>query len=515
MTKIAASKSYNAKNRHFQRASDDPDQLIQVFMNSAKLGQFLLSIAVAEDFFMKAPIGSMKWLSVVVITVVLNLIACSNASFEATDTTATKTPQPDNPNSPFNPPNSGDPFACTNNNTVACDTDDSGFKPYLPPLNFTPPFCEVTPTSPKCMTNNYRNATQNPIDGVHVWLVVDSSESFDDERLAVANAVTSGFLSSLQRQVPVTISVIVGHAPTSSYAGFRSSAPAVNPEVFYRHSSEPISIRLLPTMSSAQFQTARNQLLSKVGASMQESPISLAKRNRGSVDGMSWELAGPHSGSDELGLRNLFDAMSRTSIPANNAFVVLFLSDENDVCTPFVDGSRYVYSHRDEEEMFYRYCSGINVDSVFSRIVQFVGSRPFVLGALVYTGQAPIPSGIQHSVGKGYTNVVARAGRSGVMVDLASRNVIGLQTVADRLVSGAATVTNESVGLHNQFPIFDQNKQRLNLSQVATFNLGGSERFNMQVYVDGIQVGYTLDTMNSLIRPSRLGVNVEIRFCIK
>ncbi len=466
---------------------------------------------------MKTRIWSMKLLSVLVITIVLNLIACSRASFEATDTTVRQnTPQPDNPTNPFDNPNSGDPFDCTNNNSAACDTDDTGFNPYLPPLNFTPPQCEVTPISGSvCFSSRFANATQNSIDGVQVWLVVDSSESFDDERLAVANAVTSGFLASLRRQVPVTISVIVGHAPSSAYRGFRSSAPSVNPEIFYRHSSEPVSITLLPNMSASQAQAAKNQLLSKVGANMQESPISLAKRDRGSVDGMSWELGGPHSGSDELGLRNLYDAMARTSLSANNAWVVLFLSDENDVCTPFVENGRYVYSHRDEEEMFYRYCSGINIDSVFSRIVNYAGSRPFALGALVYTGQAAIPSGIQHSVGKGYTNVVARAGRSGIMVDLASRSVIGLQTVADRLVQGAANVTNESVGLHSQFPIYDQNKQRLNISQLATFNPGDGDRVDLQVFVDGVQVGYTLDTVNSLVRPSRLGANVELRYCLK
>lgn len=458
---------------------------------------------------------SLRIMFMATMVMTANQLACSNARFEATASTPQQTtPQPDNPSSPFQP-NSGDPVRCDTAQTQACDPDDGGFRPTVPNLTFTPPQCDITVISDQCYRNIYRNATKNSIDGVNVWLVVDSSESFDDERLAVAKAVTAGFLTSLRRQVPVTISVIVGHAPSSAYRGYPSYAPAMNAEIFYRHSSEPVSITLRPGMSSSQVRSLESQLLSKVGANMQESPISLAKRDRATLDGMSWALGGPHSGSDELGLRNFYDAMARARIPANNALVVLFMSDENDVCTPFVSGNQYVYSHRDEEEMFYRYCRGINVDSVYSRLISYVGDRPFVLGALVYTGQAPIPSGVQHSVGKGYTNLVARAGRSGVMVDLASRNVYGLQTVADRLIQGAVSATNESVGLHTQFPIYDSNRRRLNLSEVATYNPGTGPRLDMQVFVDGVQVNYSIDTVNSLVRPSRLGTQVEIRFCVK
>ena len=61
------------------------------------------------------------------------------------------------------------------------------------------------------------DTSKNPIDGVTVWLVVDSSRSFDKERQAVGKALASKFIKKLANEKPVTISVIASHAPSASY----------------------------------------------------------------------------------------------------------------------------------------------------------------------------------------------------------------------------------------------------------------------------------------------------------
>lgn len=459
-----------------------------------------------------------KILVMLFAVLVVNQIACNNASFEKADETKGQSaPAPDNFDDPGDIGESGDTVSCDNSFDLFCDRGDDGLTDEVPTLTWDPPRCRYEKDG-DCYINTYPDIRRNAINGVDIWLVVDSSRSFDDERVAVGRALADGFIRDLVRQVPVNISVIAGHAPSGPYGGVRSSAPAQNSSVFYRHSSEPLTITIRNT---SEISSKRAQLLAKLDEAMRESPISIAKRNGGSLEVLSgqrrsWPLRGPHSGSDELGLRNFLDAMRYASIPRDNAWVVLFMSDENDACTPFVQNGSYVYSHpTDEAEMKSWYCDGVTTSRVYAEAVQYAGDRPFALGALVYTGQAAIPSGAhpQASVGRGYTQVVAKAGANGVMVDLAAQDWMGLQNVADRLVEGLARITNNSVGHHTQFTLCDEYTNHMSLNRVET----RSGRFNMQVYINGRQSNYSIDSRNSLVRPSNIRSNdeLEIHFCKK
>jgi hypothetical protein len=457
----------------------------------------------------------------------LNQLACNNASFEADQgNRAQRAPAPDNIDNPFADFDDSDAVRCDNTDAVFCDRGDDGLTDEVPPLNYNPPHCDITRTG-DCFVNYYEDTRRNPINGVDVWLVVDSSRSFDAARVAVGRALADGFIRDLSRNVPVRISVIAGHAPSGSYAGVRSAAPAINPEVFYRHSNEPLTVTI---NSPAEINSKRSQLLSKLNEFMRESPISIAKRNRGGVEVfnnyfVTWPLNGPHSGSDELGLRNFYDAIAgpnRAQIPRDNGWVVLFLSDENDACVPFTSYSErsahnvggFYYSHRsDEAEMKDWYCSGISPSRVYAEAVRFAGDRPYAIGGMLYRDRRTIPGSAhpQADIGRGYLEVIARAGRQGATVDLATATSSwGLESTARRIVSELANITNESVGTHTQYPIYDDRNNRLSLNAVET--IGG--RFNMQVYVDGQRSNYTIDSRNSLVRPSTLGRNVEIHFCL-
>ncbi len=456
---------------------------------------------------------------------IFNQVACSQASFEADDSTrAQRSPEPDNVEDPFTSFDDSDAVRCDNTDAVFCDRGDDGLTDNVPDLNYDPPRCDITSESGNCFKNVYRDTRRTPINGVDVWLVVDSSGSFDAARVAVGQALADHFIADMVRDgVEVRVSVIAGHAPSGSYSGVRSSAPSVNSEVFYRHTTEPLTITI---RNISEISSKRSQLLSKLNEYMRESPISIAKRNGGSIEVLTdyfknWPLGGPHSGSDELGLRNFYDAMRRTSIPSDNGWVVMFLSDENDACAPFTSYSSrssfevngHYYSHRsDEAEMKEWYCGGISASQVYAEAVRFAGSRPYAIGAMVYRDRRTIPSSAhpQADIGRGYLEVVAKAGRQGATVDLATASTSGLTSIATRMVNELASITEESVGTHTQYPIYDSARNRLSLNRVETLN----GTFNMQVFVDGRRSNYTIDASNSLIRPSTLGREVEIRFCI-
>lgn len=453
--------------------------------------------------------------------IMINQMAC-NARFQEVQP---HSPLPSSGSTKFSP-KSGDPVSCNCNTVKAayCDPADDGLSDSLPPLTFTPPPVRIQRVGEKCFINNYDNTTKPDVTGVQVWLVVDSSQSFDAGRRAVARAVANSFVTTLMKKVPVTVSVIAGHAPSSAWNGNPSFAPDVNHNVFYSRGNEPLSLTFMPGMSMDQAQRLGSLLLAKVDSNMQESPISMAKEAGGSIDGFSWDLRGKHSGSDELGLRNFKKAMEESFHPDHEALAVLFLSDENDICVPFdehvsdkliasekIKDKTYYFSHPDEIEML-KFCSGVSVDSVYSMAMKYVGDNPLMIGAMVYTGQST-PTGVQHTIGRGYMELVARAGRQGVMVDLMAGDVERLQSSADKLISALANITNESQNNHTQYPIYTSPGQRVALSKVALKE--GTNNLDLEIEVDGDPVGYDIDRKFSLIKPCDLGSSVEIRFCLK
>ncbi|MCJ8277514.1 MAG: hypothetical protein MJK18_11785, partial [Bdellovibrionales bacterium] len=238
-----------------------------------------------------------KALTLIAAALLLNVMACNKASFEATDPT-NRPAFPDangvTENGEQND-DGGDAINCGNPNSIFCANNDDGFQDNVPPM-VDPPFCDIKrPTVNNCYENIYRNSTKDGIAGINLWLVVDSSRSFDAARMAVARQVSQAFLTSLRHQVPVTISVIPAHAPSSSYGSASSFNGRIYGQVTIRPGENPTS--------------AMNQLLSFVDSSMQESPISLAKRDRRVLDNLNYAngvsgpvYGGPNSGSDEMGL---------------------------------------------------------------------------------------------------------------------------------------------------------------------------------------------------------------------
>lgn len=468
----------------------------------------------------------LRALTIFIAAFLLNNMACSKAKFEATDPTNRQgQPSPDNVNPSDNGnPDNGDVINCSNVNSNFCNTGDDGFQDNVPPLTFTPPVCDDHSPLPSplpnvtCYNNTFGNTTKNNVNGVNVWLVVDSSLSFDQVRLAVGRAVSRSFLSSLQHQVPVTVSVIPAHAPSSSYQGQPS----------YHGRFYGSSVTFNPGMSASQIQAAESALLSRLGSNMPESPISLAKRDNRVHDGLNYSsagsntvLGGPNSGSDEMGLSSFAKAMDNYSIPSNNAWVVMFLADENDVCVPERNSNNSLYfSHYNEQEIYNKgLCNGVTPSSVYNKARSYAGNRPFVIGTMTYLKYNTIPSNAhaQSSVGIGYTDITGLARSQGVMVDLAAAGsgLSNLSNISYNLVEGLTEVTNNSVGVHTHYPIYDDKGNRLSLNKVRRYTDNGTVKLDLQVYVNGQRSNYSYDSQNSLIMPLTKGSHVQIQFCIQ
>jgi hypothetical protein len=508
---------------------------------------------------MKSQFLASKLLVLMFAALVVNQMACNNASFEATDDTAFQTaPRPDNPDRDdfFDDRDAGQTIRCDcQGSTASCDPGDIGINPNTPNLSWDLPRTNVTRRGVNCYSNIYYDTRRNPINAVDVWLVVDSSGSFNDdtdiidEREAVANAIAGDFIQQLAQQVPVRVSVIVGHAPSGPYGGRVSDAPATNPEVFYRTDSEPLTITI---NGPGDISRARSQLLAKLDDRMRVSPMSLARNNKarigmygngvsnpsrfyngtvdfGSINGNPGS-AGPHSGSDEVGLRNFYDAMRRTRLAANSGWVVLFLSDENDVCTPTTSRSsrsshpwirrnspvpnyfNFYFSHAfDEQNAFEWYCHDFSLQRVYAEAVRYANGQPYAMGAMVYRNRSTIPAGAhpQADVGKGYLDLVAMA--QGVTVDLASASsTAGLNRAARNVVQGLAEITNRATGTQTQYGLFtDRSSRRVNLSQVGSEN----GALDVQVFINGEDERrcYGLDGQNSLIQLTDIAPGEEVR----
>ncbi|MEM7646496.1 MAG: hypothetical protein AAF203_06285, partial [Pseudomonadota bacterium] len=459
-----------------------------------------------------------------VTALILNQLACSPASFESSDSRVRQSsPGADNITTNGGDGDGGDVVNCAGDN---CDRGDNPLRDSVPELTFTPPTVRVTPGDNRCWINSYDDSRKKSgIDGITVWMIVDSSRSFDKERLAVAHAVTNGFLTVVENRVPVTISVITSHAPSEAYTlkdgskTYTSSAPSVNPNIFHVVNSEPLSITIEPGDDAATLRSKEQKLLSQLDARIKESPMSYAKNDQGQIDWVredgtikSFDYApanrqtGPHSGSDELGIKNFMDAIQaaqagnvQAQVPDNNAWVFLFLSDENDACVPFTkatknstypskDGKHFFSHPYDEEEIFNNFCEGVSVTRAYEKALKYAGDRPVAAGALVYTGQGSIPAGTQHDEGLGYKELVANFGRAG-MIDIGSS--LSVDTIAKKLVDFLAEITAEAVRFHDKFPIYDldgsDKARRISLSEVEVIDASkedGHERFNLQVYVD-------------------------------
>jgi len=341
-----------------------------------------------------------------------------------------------------------------------------------------------------CRTNIFNNTKRTGIkaNGIDLWLVVDASQPFDTVRTAVGEAILKGFLENCELGVPLHISVIAAHAPDSIH----SSAIG---DVFYRHGNEDPTITIYPGMSNANFQDARDNILVKLQRDMHRAREEL------------------HSGANEMGLLGLRNALFRTENHPDRALVVIFASDENDPCM-----SDFNDTHDpDENEMYETYCrpSNITPDSVYAQLRQFAGERPLILSSVVFGPESTFPERANKNPGRGYLDIVERAGGTSVNLERASGQTE--QEYIDRMALDLAAVTGHLTTRYSShyafYPVTDVSGLRLPLTSLRV--VPNTKLYDVQVRVDNVPVGFKLDTVYNLVIPNRSGDVVRIDYCLQ
>ena len=115
----------------------------------------------------------------------------------------------------------------------------------------------------RCFYNTFDNTrrTTPTVSGIDLWLVVDTSQPFDEVRSAVGNAIVEGYWQNYRQQVPLYISVIAAHTPNSIHSSARG-------DVFYSHHGERSTVVFRPSMSQDDFNKAKREVLVKLQRDM-------------------------------------------------------------------------------------------------------------------------------------------------------------------------------------------------------------------------------------------------------
>ncbi|MEC9281659.1 MAG: fibronectin type III domain-containing protein, partial [Bdellovibrionota bacterium] len=124
------------------------------------------------------------------------------------------------------------------------------------------------------------------------------------------------------------------------------------------------------------------------------------------------------------------------------ALVVVFVTDENDICARYPDGVTPVYDpQRKEFSAFNNYCSDVTPESVLSKANIFVSGKPLVMAGIVYHEESVVPSGGENEMAYGILELIEQA--SGAKIDLAGGNYhIGLSQIGSLAVKKLSLKTD-------------------------------------------------------------------------
>ena len=110
---------------------------------------------------------------------------------------------------------------------------------------------------------------------------------------------------------------------------------------------------------------------------------------------------------------------------------------------------------------------------------------------------------------------MAKAGRQGTVVDLASANGDDFSGVAKTLVGKMVQITNESFGKHTSFYLYqfddEGNKSRVRMNQIRRVN----GKRDITVWVDGERQDNPRVNLFGQVMPRKVGSQVKIKFCLK
>lgn len=356
-----------------------------------------------------------------------------------------------------------------------------------PPVGSQPqPASTPCPSWEECFVGEYTQPSGMVTDKVDLVFVVDTSESIFKERLAAASGIDR-FMSALPSDIDYRIGVIAGHGETTGYAG------------------EMVRIGSEPTVLNSK-EHSRDDIRAALRAKL----IGVPQDNE--------------SDGGELGLYSLNRAITGEKLAKNRAIgmfrrdaglVVVFLSDENDICSLGDYPNAKPDPNGKELPAFKKYCEGkVSAGSVYLNLVQLKAdadgtlvdqldqrtiSKPLLLAAITYTDEKTVPTegesdrwAMENEVGYGYLDIVRM--NNGIAVDLAQGDIPGA-------LSRIAEATRSKLSIKTEFMIHE--------SRVI-------DPESICVFVDGEEVAHTFDQERKQVNlpaGGAAGSRVEIYYC--
>ena len=230
---------------------------------------------------------------------------------------------------------------------------------------------------------------------VDILIVMDSSGSLEDERAKLAEALPE-ILNELDGLDSYTLGMILAWGSAIATADYEGAGH------LYKVGSNPYV-----------FDSTLHSKVDIIAWATDTIATPPPKDNTGE--------AGLYS-LDQLMTVHSAEAKSRGFFREGAAFVVIFMSDENDICADYPEGVTPVPDPEGlEAEAFERYCKDtdgnrtITAESVYLTVSDFMASAPAEFTGLVYTGPT-VPDVNENEIGYGYLDVIEIA--DGVAIDL-------------------------------------------------------------------------------------------------
>ena len=243
----------------------------------------------------------------------------------------------------------------------------------------------------KCFHQWFLQPEENCPLKLDLLFVVDSSNSYllHEARHAIGEGI-DGFLHQLEPHTDFRVAVMLGHGSKSAHTGR-----------LWRAGTHPRVLRS-DSMSNS---TIREHLIANLEAPDQD----------------------PFSDGGQEGLYSFSRALDKDHLRQNRehgffredaALVVVFVSNENDICAQYPPGVTPVPNPNGVEAMAKaRDCGRITPASVLARVKRLQGPRPFLVSGIVYNNLATYPHEGENEYGYGYLDLIALA--NGTSIDMA------------------------------------------------------------------------------------------------
>jgi hypothetical protein len=216
-----------------------------------------------------------------------------------------------------------------------------------------------------------------------VLFVLDTSFSLRHERQKISDQAQA-LLDTFPSDSNYRIGVLLAHGSKSAHSGRLFTSKKNEPTVL---SSESHTADEIKDGLSKKFKYVRKDHFADGG---EEGVFSLNQALEG---------------------ENLVYNQSQGFFRAKAALAVVFISDENDICTEY--NNSFI-----ERRAFRRDCADISTAGTWQKLTNLRNPHSVYVSAIVYNNEATLPTDSSNDMGHGYLELVQLAG--GISVDLAS-----------------------------------------------------------------------------------------------